>query len=303
MFETTYAKLNNLLKSDEFSQRHIEYSCSRFFLDGENVHGFNRNPGDGGTLIMSAAYWTSGKGPILENDMPFVDTREKIYLSEIENKKVQAQLEDLTIYPNIFKEYNNGTIKYSNGLKDGNRIEYSAEDIKSFRESVKEQIINYGSIGASTYMPENLSEVEQYITKKNGNFSYYCDNTSFLANHAISIIGWDDEYSKNNFLKTPSCDGAYIAMNSWGEKLSYFYISYDDFFVEQSMYGIQGISDVDYDNIYQYDEFGMCIYLNPPEETLQMYGANVFHKKGKLAAVGTFNNFGSCFFTDSRYFE
>lgn len=274
MFETTYAKLNNLRKSDAYSQRHMEYSCSKYFLDGQNIHGFNRNPGTGGSFYIATAYWSSGKGPILESDMPFVDTNEKIYLSEIQNKKVQAQLEDITMYPDIYKTYDtNGNITYSNG----SGTTYSSNDIKSFRDTIKEQIINYGGVGTGTYFPNENEELVKYITNKNGTYSYFCNDMTKMANHAVCIIGWDDNYPKENFITEPPHNGAYLVMNSWGSKLSYFYISYDDIFVEKTMHGIQGISEVDYDNLYQYDEFGMITNIQANVGNV-IYGANVFEK-------------------------
>ena len=63
------------------------------------------------------------------------------------------------------------------------------------------------------YVPENLYE------KKKG------------INHAVLLIGWDDEYSRDNFLETPEHDGAWLVKNSWGETMGddgFYWISYDD---------------------------------------------------------------------------
>lgn len=72
-----------------------------------------------------------------------------------------------------------------------------------------------------------------------GNGNLY--KTSSVADHAVTIIGWDDNYSKENFSdelgNMPSNDGAYIALNSWGE-YDLFYISYEDVLVERDMSGV-----------------------------------------------------------------
>ena len=52
-------------------------------------------------------------------------------------------------------------------------------------------------------------------------------------NHAVTIIGWDDHFPKENFLEghLPPGDGAWICRNSWGENWGmdgYFYLSYYD---------------------------------------------------------------------------
>ena len=69
------------------------------------------------------------------------------------------------------------------------------------------------------------------------------EHNSAKINHAVTIVGWDDNYSKDNFLGNACHDGAWIAINSWGEESQdsddgYIYISYDDAIVEQYMYGI-----------------------------------------------------------------
>ena len=36
------------------------------------------------------------------------------------------------------------------------------------------------------------------------------------VNHAITLIGWDDNYSRSNFNTPLEGDGAFICQNSWG---------------------------------------------------------------------------------------
>lgn len=52
-----------------------------------------------------------------------------------------------------------------------------------------------------------------------------------FVNHAVLIIGWDDSYSKDNFLTPPSSDGAWLIKNSWGPFMGddgYYWLSYED---------------------------------------------------------------------------
>lgn len=70
-----------------------------------------------------------------------------------------------------------------------------------------------------------------YINLKT--FAQYTDTRNAGVNHAVTIVGWDDSYSAENFLadKRPPADGAWIVRNSWGEDYGdggYFYLSFYD---------------------------------------------------------------------------
>ena len=84
-----------------------------------------------------------------------------------------------------------------------------------------------------------------------------CGPNSGTINHAITIIGWDDYYSKDNFPEASNVvsDGAWIVKNSWGTgwgKDGYFYISYED----KSLTGLvtaTATTQPEYPNNYFYD--------------------------------------------------
>ena len=61
----------------------------------------------------------------------------------------------------------------------------------------------------------------------------YTNTREAAANHAVTIVGWDDNFSAENFLadKRPPADGAWIVRNSWGDGYGidgYFYLSFYD---------------------------------------------------------------------------
>ena len=65
----------------------------------------------------------------------------------------------------------------------------------------------------------------------------YNDKINNRAGHAVMVVGWDDNYSKDNFRDgvKPEKDGAWLIRNSWGEgtglyyNQSYFWMSYETF--------------------------------------------------------------------------
>lgn len=118
-------------------------------------------------------------------------------------------------------------------------------------EEVKEAIMEYGAVGAGYYHDPN----DNYYNYDTAAY-YYSDGYTGM-NHAITIIGWDDHYKKENFPEygQPSSDGAWILKNSWGTAWGdegYFYISYEDQTLGD-FYAFDAEPADTYDNCYQYD--------------------------------------------------
>ena len=129
--------------------------------------------------------------------------------------------------------------------------------------------------------------------------SYYNPTTQLIKTHDIILIGWDDAYSKENFLSKPSRNGAFIAQNSfgngWGDN-GIFYISYDDVYVSETYYAIDDITYADpTSKIYFYDETGVT-HFDAYNNQNTAVGVNVFNAKPKftdqseyLYAVGVYS--------------
>ena len=93
----------------------------------------------------------------------------------------------------------------------------------------------------------NVTRVKQLVQKYNTAGIYINMNTKYFnadtaafscptasaVTHAVTIVGWDDTYSKNNFADVSKVtqDGAWIVKNSWGPAWGddgCFYVSYYD---------------------------------------------------------------------------
>ncbi len=277
-------------KAVEYSGRHLEYSTAKTFLDGINPDGHNREVDSGGNLYQAYAYLTSGRGPILEEDMPFENNIEKINLADIQNKDIQAQLKEFIVFPSIYKEKNGEELYYTNGQTGNDRVEYSETEIMSFRADIKNHIMQYGAVLAVT--ATNHKEFFSNQTSTIASKAYYCDDNTVKADHQIVIVGWDDNYEVTNFNEEhrPSSPGAWLVQNSYGTEKEtedgiipvfdngYLYISYEDCLIETYMSGVISLEEIDYDNIYQYDVLGANDTLIGSEYQ-QMYMANVYQKK------------------------
>ena len=123
-------------------------------------------------------------------------------------------------------------------------------------DQIKYAILKYGAL----YTTFSADSTFQY------NKNYYL-NWADYSNHAVALVGWDDNYPASNFgTYAPPGDGAFIIKNSWGTtygESGYWYISYYD--KTMAGYGIDTVSGVaftnvenvtNYKDIYQYDILG-----------------------------------------------
>ena len=106
-------------------------------------------------------------------------------------------------------------------------VELYLNDIDN--NKIKEYIMKYGSIELSIFNTDN-----QWNNYKGGIYHKDMGNISQAKKHAVSIIGWDDNYSRNNFVyEKPEKDGAWLVLNSWGTNWGNngtAWLSYEDYF-------------------------------------------------------------------------
>jgi C1A family cysteine protease len=258
MLETNLALTKNVNKT--FSPRHMDYSSVKTFTDGINEYAYNREAGDGGLATFGLAYLTNGKGAVLESDMPFEDNEEKISLKSLE-KNVDTIVSEYVALPTLHKEYNEetGAVTYTNGGTGSNKQVYTDEEVTQIRNMIKNHIVKYGAVSSVT--AGNQAEFYSNPTSPFKSKAYFCNTNAYSRDHAVTIVGWDDTYSKDNFTgkAKPTTNGAYICLNTYGTQSfdnGYIYISYEDALIESLLYGIKDTSDVDYDNLYQYNLTG-----------------------------------------------
>lgn len=202
---------------------------------------------DGGYSYIPMGYLTSWSGPLTEKELPY------------------GSVTDTAVEPPFDKTaFIEASAKYSTnygvtGIKYINR-ETPIETVKSF-------IMDYGAV-----MANFNADTVRYLNSTSDGF--FCADGSLSTNelygHAVSIVGWNDDYPKENFSTsysgdTPQQNGAWLIKNSWGDRVNvnggYFWISYEDQWLFHDIFGPSfAISDYEKldstKNIYQNETYG-----------------------------------------------
>lgn len=114
-----------------------------------------------------------------------------------------------------------------------------------------------------------------------GTYGYYFDQGEKTGGnyHAVTIVGWDDAYSAENFNTNPGMDGAWLVKNSWGpdwgNDYGYFWISYVDPSMAEFYY-LETESLQRHDQIYQHDDYGYWTAFSVGQTDRVDYISNIF---------------------------
>ena len=205
--------------------------------------------------MMSTAYLARWTGPVNTSDDPYNDTS-SFSPTEL-GLPIHKHVQNVTFLPT------------RNGPTDN--------------LDIKQAIINYGGVATDLYFDPYNTNSNNY---NQNTYSYYY-NGETQADHEVTIMGWDNSFSKNNFSTTPPGDGAFIIKNSWGTTAAdwgdvkndngYFYVSYYDSNIgydENALFMAE--TPKDYTNIYQYDPLGGPSKLTHLKLIPQLAGVQIF---------------------------
>jgi len=208
-------------------------------------HGFNLEQADGGNAAISLSYLTRWAGPVIEEEDPFNDGINN------PDATVVKHVQEVRFIPN----------------KD--------------KTGIKVALMSYGPVQTSIYIDNSTIEETSIYYNSLVAAYYYFGIKEY--NHDVVIVGWDDEYSKDNFKIEPENNGAYIVRNSYGPDFGedgYFYISYEDINVGLNNIVFTRIDEVNnYDKIYQTDLLGYIGNIGYGDETA--YFSNVYETTEK----------------------
>lgn len=216
-------------------------------------NAFGKDPESGGDYNMAMAYLTAWQGPVEETADPYGDGVSPEGLSAVRHVQEIRLLKKKDI------------------------------------DAMKELLYRYGPILSSLYM--DMDEERHSSVYYNEFEDAYCYAGEAAVNHDLLIIGWDDDYPKENFSVNVQKNGAFLCQNSWGEQFGQegaFYVSYEDQYLGNSCCCYSGVQAAEnYDRIYQTDLCGWIGQIGY-ENTDECWVANVYvaEQRERLAAVG-----------------
>ncbi|NLT10735.1 MAG: hypothetical protein GXY08_14755 [Ruminococcus sp.] len=221
----------------------------------------------GGKASDVVNLWSQWMGPVREEKLPYGDP-EIFAKQEIRDLCNEA-------------DYHLRNAYLFDLEKDHSNFEDVSQTIKSF-------IYNGNAVDASFY----VDEIGYYSYSYN---SYYTRLPQRLANHAITIVGWDDNMPADHFKGTPAGDGAWLCRNSWGLNYNdqgFFWISYYD--KSLTDFAVYELDDKDnFKKNYHHDTFTPVQSMSAFDEgdiNGKSYCANIFRAENNetIKAVSTY---------------
>jgi C1A family cysteine protease len=252
-----------------------------------NTHGYDLGKCDAGSDRWAMAYLARWSGPVNERADPYVIDA----LFSPSDLKTRKHAQEMFIIPPRKDSTDNNNLKAA--------------------------IMNYGGVYSAMYMDEGAL---------NATYAAYYAEAGYYATHAVTLVGWNDTFSKDKFFtylsydgtlitdpdgnpipSKPEGDGAFIAKNSWGTgfgEKGYFYISYYDpviGFTENTVFTAEPLKNLK--QVYQYDDLGWDYSVGFASSYDTAWFANVFRaqERASVAAVSFYTTSENSEYTVSVY--
>ena len=224
-------KKQNKSSNPYYSVNHVKTMLAKYYITKSGTKALNpygsvirTDPNSGGNYAMTSIYMVNGYGPTSNSSYPFVNDPGKPYVY-----KTMANFKNAKVTRRAVGTYEIPGYEYSSNSTT------RAARKNNYIKLVKENVKKYGAVGIS-YMDDRA--YENILT--NAYYHNVYSSSNGTLNHTVTVVGWDDSFSRSNFLTDPGRDGAFIVKNSWGTEWhnkGYFYMSYADeyFYLNSSL--------------------------------------------------------------------
>ncbi len=164
------------------------------------------------------------------------------------------------------------------------------------KDAIKEYLTTYGAMNMFLFGAN--SRDQSYSSTYH---SVY--NNEYGANHYVTLVGWNDTFSKDHFSTPAPGNGAWICKNSWGSEWGdggYFYVSYYDKSLTQDVVGFTFDNVEHYETLYQNGIIGLHLF----DDDYNTYGQIYTSENGDIiAAAGTYFETAGSPYTISVYVD
>ena len=155
-------------------------------------------------------------------------------------------------------------------------------------DTIKAAVEQYGAVYTAMYADEGMAynATSDYYNPAASAYYYY---GSASADHAVDIVGWDDDYPASNFSTDPGMDGAFICRNSWTTGFGdagYFYVSYADVVMGTTMAVFTGEPTTGYAQNLGHDTLGLTDNYGYGTDTAWMAAGYTVKGDSALEAAG-----------------
>ena len=240
---------DNGVKELNLSEKHLTYftfSAMNDRNDPQNGEGLQYPDGttaaqrlnSGGMLFYATSLFGSGIGPNLEDRSGLAQGDENVLTYQGKNGFVEYQRVDVDnkgnyqLTPVWYSAQDDWSIPEQYRFAASYRLAESYElpspagkdedgayvYNENGTNAIKEQLLAKRGVGiafcADSSVPGKDPEGDTYISE---NWAHYTWDQQSI-NHGVCIVGWDDNYPKENFVAghQPPADGAWLVKNSWG---------------------------------------------------------------------------------------
>lgn len=263
----------------DFSERYVDYNISNVVWGDD----YWRELGGGGSFPLYEEQMSMKKNKFLVQKKDFDNDNYMLYTGV----DYSTGISYCTDIEAAISKYNNTKTEdiyvrkithFTPIEKDEVTNQIITENGEEIRNQIKQCIVDNGSVAFCINMITDYYDDQEATICQDG-----VNANPMEAPHAITAIGWDDNYPMENFVLYDKYveagidptermgNGAYICMNSYGEtagKNGFYYVSYYDHFAEMDVIGVST------DDIFGEDEINIHSYnsLNEFVKDRKKYG-------------------------------